>query len=46
MYEAVKAAFEQQKMAKGSAMTVVFFLVVLGITGLQRILLTQEKAID
>jgi multiple sugar transport system permease protein len=46
MYEAVKASFEQQKMAKGAAMTVVFFLVVLLITILQRVLVKEEKAIE
>ncbi|MBS3030071.1 MAG: sugar ABC transporter permease [Dolichospermum sp. DET50] len=46
MYEAVKAAFEQQKMAKGAAMTVVFFVVVLAITIIQRIVVKQERAID
>ena len=46
MYEAVKAAFEQQKMAKGAAMTVVFFLVVLAITIIQRLVVKQERAID
>ncbi|MCO5799718.1 MAG: sugar ABC transporter permease [Dolichospermum sp. OL03] len=46
MYEAVKAAFEQQKMAKGAAMTVVFFLVVLVITIIQRVIVKQERAID
>ena len=46
MYEAVKAAFEQQKMAKGAAMTVVFFLIVFVITILQSVLIQEEKAID
>jgi multiple sugar transport system permease protein len=46
MYEAVKASFEQQKMAKGSAMTVIFFLIVLAITIAQRILVKEEKAIE
>jgi multiple sugar transport system permease protein len=46
MYEAVKAAFEQQKMAKGAAMTVVFFIVVLAITIIQRMVVKQERAID
>ncbi|NET56661.1 MAG: sugar ABC transporter permease [Symploca sp. SIO2E6] len=46
MYEAVKVAFEQQKMAKGAAMTVVFFLIVLTITVLQRLLLKEEKAFE
>jgi multiple sugar transport system permease protein len=46
MYEAVKAAYTQQKMAKGSAITVVFFLIVLALTILQRILIKEEKAIE
>ena len=46
MYEAVKASFEQQKMAKGAAMTVVFFAIVLVITLLQRILVPEDSAID
>jgi multiple sugar transport system permease protein len=46
MYEAVKASFEQQKMAKGAAMTVVFFAIVLVITTLQRLLVPEETAID
>jgi multiple sugar transport system permease protein len=46
MYEAVKASFEQQKMAKGAAMTVIFFAIVLAITTLQRILVPAETAID
>jgi multiple sugar transport system permease protein len=46
MYEAVRAAFEQQKMAKGAAMTVVFFLIVLTITIGQRVLAREERAID
>ncbi|MEB3826536.1 carbohydrate ABC transporter permease [Phormidium sp. CCY1219] len=46
MYEAVTAAFEQQKMAKGAAMTVVFFLIVLAITILQRTLIKEERAIE
>jgi multiple sugar transport system permease protein len=46
MYEAVKASFEQQKMAKGSAMTVIFFLIVLAITIAQRVLVKEEKAVE
>jgi multiple sugar transport system permease protein len=46
MYEAVKASFEQQKMAKGAAMTVIFFLIVLAITIIQRVLVKEEKAIE
>jgi multiple sugar transport system permease protein len=46
MYEAVKASFEQQKMAKGAAMTVVFFAIVLAITSLQKVLIPEDNAID
>jgi multiple sugar transport system permease protein len=46
MYEAVKAAFEQQKMAKGAAMTAIFFAIVLTITIAQRLLIKEEQAID
>jgi multiple sugar transport system permease protein len=46
MYETVKAAFEQQKMAKGAAMTVVFFLIVLTITIVQRLLVKEERVIQ
>ncbi|MDJ0799498.1 MAG: sugar ABC transporter permease [Calothrix sp. MO_167.B12] len=46
MYEAVKVAFEQQKMAKGAAMTVVFFLIVLAITIVQRLVVKEERAIE
>jgi multiple sugar transport system permease protein len=46
MYEAVKAGFEQQKIAKGAAMTVVMFLIVLGITIVQRLVIKEEKAIE
>lgn len=46
MYEAVKAAFDQQKMAKGAAMTVVFFIIVLAITITQRLLVKEDTAID
>ena len=46
MNEAIKAAFDQQKMAKGSAITVTFFLIVLVITLLQRLLVQEEKAIE
>ncbi|NES20252.1 MAG: sugar ABC transporter permease, partial [Symploca sp. SIO3E6] len=46
MYEAVKIAFQQQKMAKGAAMTVVFFLIVLTITIVQRLLIKEERAFE
>jgi multiple sugar transport system permease protein len=45
MYEAVNAAFASQQVAKGAAMTVVFFVLVLLLTLLQRFLLRQERAV-
>lgn len=44
MYEAVQAAFSRQQVAKGAAITVVFFLVVLLVTVLQRRLARQERS--
>ncbi|HEY9887259.1 MAG TPA: sugar ABC transporter permease [Candidatus Obscuribacterales bacterium] len=46
MYEAVKVAFAQQKIAKGAAMTVVFFLIVLAIALVQRWLVKEERAYE
>jgi multiple sugar transport system permease protein len=46
MYEAVKAGFEQQKIAKGSAMTVILFLFVLGLTILQRRFVKEDRVIE
>ena len=46
MYEAVNAAFASQQVAKGAAMTVVFFIIVLFITLLQRFALKHEKVIE
>jgi len=43
IYAAVRAAFERQQVARGAAMTVVFFLIVLAVTLLQRRLLRQER---
>jgi multiple sugar transport system permease protein len=45
MFEAVTAAFRRQQVARGAAMTVVFFVVVLGITLLQRRVLREEREI-
>ncbi len=45
MYEAVQAAFARQQVAKGAAITVVLFLIVLAITLLQRRLVKQEREI-
>jgi len=43
MYEAVQAAFSRQQVAKGAAITVIFFLIVLLVTLLQRRLARQER---
>jgi multiple sugar transport system permease protein len=43
MYEAVQAAFSRQQVAKGAAITVIFFLVVLLVTILQRHVARQER---
>lgn len=45
MYETVQALFRRQEVARASAMTVVFFLLVLGVTLLQRRLLRQEREV-
>lgn len=42
MFEAIQAAFSRQQIAKGSAMTVILFLIVLFLTVLQR-RLSQQK---
>ncbi|MDH3329758.1 MAG: sugar ABC transporter permease [Desulfobulbaceae bacterium] len=44
MYEAVSAAFGSQQVARGAAMTVVFFIIVLALTLLQRYIVRQEGA--
>jgi multiple sugar transport system permease protein len=43
MYETVQAVFIRQQVARASAMAVVFFLLVLAVTGLQRRLARQER---
>jgi multiple sugar transport system permease protein len=43
MYEAVQSAFARQQVARGAAITVVLFVIVLLITVLQRRLLKQER---
>lgn len=43
MYEAVQAAFSRQQVAKGAAITVIFFLVVLLVTVLERRVARQER---
>lgn len=46
MYEAVNAAFASQQVAKGAAMTVVFFTIVLLFALLQRYVVKHEKVIE
>jgi multiple sugar transport system permease protein len=45
MFEAVQAAFARQQVARGAAMTVVLFLVVLIISLLQRRIARQEREV-
>ncbi len=45
MFEAVQAVFERQQVARASAMTVVFFIIVLAITWVQRRLVRQEREV-
>ncbi|MCF7855386.1 MAG: sugar ABC transporter permease, partial [Candidatus Pacebacteria bacterium] len=46
MFEAVRAAFERQQIAQASAMTVVFFIIVLVITWLQQAVARQERGVS
>ena len=43
MYEAVQTAFERQQVARGSAMTVVLFVLVLVITWLLRVIMGKNR---
>jgi multiple sugar transport system permease protein len=45
MYEAVQAVFTRQQVARASAMTVVFFVLVLAVTWLQRRFARQEREV-
>lgn len=45
MYEAFTAAFARQQVARGSAITVVFFVIVLAVTLAQRMCLTEEREV-
>ncbi len=45
VYEAVQATFVRQQVARGAAMTVIFFLIVLALTITQRRLLRQEREV-
>lgn len=46
IYEAVNAAFASQQVARGAAITVVFFTLVLLLTLIQRHLLRQERSVE
>lgn len=46
MFETVQAAFTRQQVARGAAMTVVLFLVVLLISWLQRRIASQEREVE
>ena len=45
MFEAVQAAFDRQQVARGAAITVVLFLVVLAISWLQRRVASQARGV-
>lgn len=46
MYEAVQAAFSRQQVARGAAITVILFAVVVLVTVLQRRLIPEEREIS
>ncbi|MCU7851106.1 MAG: sugar ABC transporter permease [Candidatus Thiodiazotropha sp. (ex Monitilora ramsayi)] len=46
MYEMVESVFTRQQVARASAMTAVFFLLVLGLTWLQRRLVRQTREVE
>lgn len=46
MIQVVKSGWRELKVGYASAMTVVFFLIVLGVSLLQRVYLTEERAVD
>lgn len=46
MIQVVKSGWNELKVGYASAMTVVFFLVVLGVSLLQRVYLTEERAVE
>ncbi|MCI5139917.1 MAG: sugar ABC transporter permease, partial [Candidatus Electrothrix sp. AR1] len=45
VFEAVRSAFERQQIARGSAMTVVFFIIVLCLTIFQRRLVREDRRV-
>jgi multiple sugar transport system permease protein len=46
IFEAVRTAFDRQQVALASAMTVVFFLIVLAVTVIQRRVVREEREIQ
>ncbi|MCU7842741.1 MAG: sugar ABC transporter permease [Candidatus Thiodiazotropha sp. (ex Monitilora ramsayi)] len=46
MYEMVETVFTRQQVARASAMTVIFFLLVLGVTWLQRHLVRETREVE
>ena len=46
MFEAVRTVFERQQVAQASAMTVIFFAMVLVVTLVQRVLIRQERVVE
>jgi multiple sugar transport system permease protein len=46
MYETVQAVFIRQEVARASAMSVVFFLLVLAVSLLQRRLIRQRRELE
>ncbi len=45
MFEAVQSVFERQQVAQASAMTVIFFVMVVIVTLVQRLLVSQEREV-
>ena len=45
VYEMVQAGFDRAQVAQGAAMSVVFFVIVLGIALWQRRILRQEREV-
>jgi multiple sugar transport system permease protein len=43
MFEMVRVGFERQQIARSSAIAVIFFLVVLAVTVVQRAFLREER---
>jgi multiple sugar transport system permease protein len=44
MLEMVEVGFERQQIARGSAIAVIFFVIVLSVTVVQRVLLKEEAS--